>query len=181
MKHVCIILAACAACLLAPPAAADTGLLREVVTENGLNVVVFTSPTPLRAGIVEVTVLATDSASGAPLEAFEFEVSVREQEWESAAPSMVFEGGLDPSDRLVRKAILELPRAGTWTMVISVRSGERSVRVPITVSAGQPLPGWWQAMPLALLGMPFAVLVVVRDRLKTGASFVQDRASERRF
>jgi hypothetical protein len=166
MKHAPFIVAACVAFLLARPASADTGQLREVVMENGMHVLVFTSPTPLRAGVVEVAVLATDAGNGAPLDAFELEVEVREPEWDAEMPSMVFDGGLDRSDRFVRKAILDLPEAGAWEMVVSVRREGDSVRVPLSVTVGQALPDWWQVLPVALLGVPFAVLVVVRDRLK---------------
>lgn len=158
--------------LIAPVLRADTGQLREVASGNGIHAVVFTAPTPLRAGLVEVTVLVTDSVSRAPLEACEVDVSYRRSDWAEDDPSMVIGAGPDPSDGFVQKAILDIPEKGAWEFLVEVRFEGRSLEIPVSVSVGAPMPAWWQILPIALSGAPFLLLVVMRDRL----SFKRDRA-----
>lgn len=151
--------------LVTPLACADTGQLREVVSGDGMRAIVFTSPTPLRAGLVEVAVAATEAENGAPLDQFELDVEVRGSDWAADVPSMVIGGGPDPSDGFIQKAVLDVPSEGSWELVVEVRSEGRVLRIPVLVSVGAPLPAWWQILPIAMSGAPFLLLVVVRDHL----------------
>ena len=57
------------------PVDADGGLVRLSVTQGGYRITVFTSPTPLRAGPVDISVLVQDAVTGEGLP--EAQVSVR--------------------------------------------------------------------------------------------------------
>ena len=147
-------------------ACADTGQLRDIVTANGLNVVVFTSPTPLRAGEVEVAVLVTDAETGAPLRDFELTVAARHASWSPDSLPMQIGGEPDPGNRLAQKAVFELPETGRWQLLLRVQHDGKEVEVALSVDAGERMPRWWQVLPVALIGLPFAALVVIRDRLR---------------
>lgn len=157
----------CLFVLLAVPgsAVADTGQLREVAEGDGLRLLVFTSPTPFRAGEVEVSVVATGSDDGAPLGAFDLLVRARRADWSDSRPSLVIGGAPDPADAFMRKAVFQLDEPGPWSFRVEVTSGDRELAVPLEITVADPLPGWRQLLPLILIGVPIAGLVVVRDAL----------------
>ena len=171
----CIILAFIM--LFIRPAGADTGQLRDVVEGDGLRVLVFSSPAPLRAGEVEFAVVATDSENGAPLESFELVLRVRRTSWDPGTPSWVIGGEPDPGNAFAHKAVLDIPEAGAWSFLVEVSSQGRKLEVPVEVEVGLPRPEWWQLLPLILLALPLGLLVVIRDHLglrkRLAASAVQ--------
>ena len=144
---------------------ADTGQLRDVVEGDGLRILVFSSPAPLRAGTVEFSVVDTDAGTGAPLEAFELLLRVRRPSWDPETPSWVIGGEPDPANAFAHKAILDIPEPGPWTFLVEVSSDGRMVKAPVEVEVGLPRPEWWQLLPLILLAIPLGLLVVVRDHL----------------
>ena len=163
LRHILLL-----ACLLAPVRGllADTGQLREVVRANGLNVVVFTAPTPLRAGEVEVVTLVTEEQGGRPVVAYELDVEVRSPDWPAEDPGLLSSGMPDPGTRYAHKAVVVLPEPGSWRLVVEVRvPGFEAVEVPVEVVAGRPHPLWWQLLPWMLLPEPCVGLVVARDGL----------------
>ena len=149
------------------PVSADTGQLRDVVTINGLNIVVFTAPTPVRAGEVEIVTLVTDASSGRPIEAYELDVEVRDSAWDSSVPAMLSMGAPDEGTRFAYKAVVLLPEPGDWELVVEVRVPDQddSVRILLPVVAGPPHPLWWQMLPVLLASIPFLGLVLARDSL----------------
>jgi hypothetical protein len=174
----CIILAFIM--LFIRPAGADTGQLRDVVEGDGLRVLVFSSPAPLRAGEVEFAVVATDSENGAPLESFELVLRVRRTSWDPGTPSWVIGGEPDPGNAFAHKAVFDIPEAGEWLFLVEVSSQGRMLEVPVEVAVGLPRPEWWQLLPLILLALPLGLLVVIRDHLglrrRLGAGAVQGSA-----
>ena len=148
-------------------AGGDTGQLREVLVQDGMHLVVFTSPTPLRAGEVQLVVLVTDESTGRPLDDYELEVTARADAWEPSSPPLIFAGGIDPTERWSGKSILELNEPGTWQCLLTITRSGQVAQVPMTLTVGQPAPEWWQIAPVALLWVPFGVLVIVRDRLRS--------------
>ena len=149
------------------PVSADTGQLREVVTTNGLNIVVFTAPTPIRAGEVEVVTLVTNASDGRPVEAYELDVEVRSPSWDAAAPALISMGAPDEGTRFAYKAVILLPDPGDWELVVEVRVPESGapIRIPLSVVAGPPHPLWWQMLPVLLASIPFIGLILARDSL----------------
>ena len=146
---------------------ADTGQLRDVVTVDGLNIVVFTAPTPIRAGEVEVVTLVTDASSGRPVEEYALDVEVRSPLWDPAAPAMLSMGMPDPGTRFAYKSVVLLPEPGTWELVVVVQAPEAAapIRIPLSVEAGPPHPLWWQMLPVLLASIPFLGLILARDSL----------------
>ncbi|MEE2681880.1 MAG: hypothetical protein VX641_05860 [Planctomycetota bacterium] len=149
------------------PGAADTGQVRDVVTANGLHIVVFTAPTPVRAGEVEVVTLVTEESTGRPVDSYALDVEVRSPLWNPTVPSMLSMGSPDPGTRFAYKSVVLLPDPGTWELVVEIRVPDRGgpVRIPLSVVAGAPHPMWWQMLPVLLGAIPFLGLILARDSL----------------
>lgn len=168
IRHSSIFLAWLVLMLCVRPVLADTGQLREVIKTDDLNIVVFTAPTPIRAGVLEVVTLVTDSRSGRPVADYQLDVGVRAPDWTPDVPSMVSMGAPDPGTRFAYKSVVLLPEPGEWALLVEVRVADRApVLVPITVQAGPPQPLWWQLLPLLLASIPFLGLILARDSILT--------------
>ena len=156
--------------VLASRAGADTGQLREVIEADGLKVLVFTSPTPFRAGTVEVAALVTRTADGVPVTAFDLEVLVRKSDWIAERPSIAHVGTAVSGDAFSRKAMFEVETPGIWLFEVRVSTGGDQVVAHLEVEAGQPMPAWWSFLPLMVVCLICALLVLARDRLLLGRS-----------
>lgn len=139
--------------LLAPSIArADGGTVRASERLTECQVTVFTAPTPLRAGPVDVSVLALDAVSGRPLP--DRSMSVRL--WPLDRPDQVRTHAATietATNKLLRSAKFDLPAPGRWVFEIQVgdEAEERSVRFEADVA--EPLPRWaemggWIVLPI---------------------------------
>lgn len=133
-------------------AAADGGLLRHAGPAGPYRVTVFTTPTPLRPGAADVSVLVQDAETGAVLPdvivhvtgtvAGDREPIIQARATHEAATNKLFQA-----------AVLEVPAAGAWQLVIEVGGPQGSARVIVPVEVEPPLPRWvdlwpWLAWPL---------------------------------
>ncbi|MAJ46861.1 MAG: hypothetical protein CBC35_06080 [Planctomycetes bacterium TMED75] len=145
---------------------ADTGQLREVVQMNGLNVVIFTAPTPLRAGEVEVVTLVTVEATGRPVLDYQLDVRVRSKQWDTEALSLLSMGVPDPGTRFAKKATVLLATPGEWELSVEIQAPEFDpVTVVVEVAVGNPHPLWWQLLPWLLAAVPCLGLILARDAI----------------
>jgi hypothetical protein len=135
----------------------DGGTLRFSENAGPYRLSVFTSPSPPRAGRVEVSVLVQDAATGVILP--DAAVSVRVSS--IARPEVVSTYAATraaASNKLLRAAICELPTAGQWNCDVTVesRAGERNTAdsrpvderagqasAAFTLEVGEPPPEWW--------------------------------------
>jgi hypothetical protein len=111
-------------------------------------VTVFTAPTPLHAGPVDVSVMVQDRGDGQPV--LDGEVYV----W------LWREGGRTVGGRATQavaqhkplySALLHLPEAGQWALEVTVAQGQHSARVRGQVSATSPRPfvlAYWRSLSL---------------------------------
>lgn len=146
---------------------ADSGLLRSVQTDAGIRAVILTRPTPLRVGETVVEVLLREIAINAPLADADVRVIARNAAWSQAMQSIEVAAVLDPRDRTARHALLNFPSSGRWDIVIHVAADGRKAAFEYSVDVAEPHGSWWLMAPIALAGLPFAFLIVLRDRLKT--------------
>ena len=145
---------------------ADTGQLRDVVQVNGLNVVIFTAPTPLRAGEVEVVTLVTVVATGRPVLDYQLDVRVRSLDWGTEALSLLSMGVPDPGTRFAKKATVQLATPGEWEVSVEIDApGFDPVAVRLEVGVGNPHPLWWQLLPWLLASVPCLGLILARDAI----------------
>jgi hypothetical protein len=109
-------------------------------------ITVFTSPTPLRAGPVDVSVFVQDAATGEPIR--DAQITVR------ASPRGCPEAAIHQSattdaatNKLFQAALFDLPDAGWWDVTIIVEGLRQPVEVHFEMEADQPLPRVWEMMP----------------------------------
>jgi hypothetical protein len=134
---------------------ADGGLLRLSQRSGELQITIFTSPTPLRAGRVDVSVLVQNAESLEPLT----QVPVTVQ--------LIALGATSPTDeqvatnqaatnKLLQAAELRIPRPGKWNLLARVDSAAGVTEVACEVEVANALPRWitlwpWIAWPASVI------------------------------
>lgn len=138
-------LAALLGLLLAPPALADGGLVRISQPLGPYTVTVFSAPTPLRAGPIDLSVLV--QRDGTPVLDLPVSIVLRggETRLEAAATHAA------ATNKLLYAAPLVLPAAGRW--VVNVTVGAESVGFEMDAEPPLGLLEYW---PYLLL--PFVVI-----------------------
>ncbi|MBA4186995.1 MAG: hypothetical protein C0467_03155 [Planctomycetaceae bacterium] len=130
---------------------ADGGTVRTSVRKGNWQITVFTSPTPLRAGIIDVSVLVQDAKTGQP----DHNVRVRVWGESQAEPKrLVTERATQEAatNKLLVAAVFELPEPGWWSFRVEIDGDGESETVAFELEAGEPLPRWvsfagWIAWP----------------------------------
>jgi hypothetical protein len=136
-------------CLLACSAAvvrADGGVPRLSERVGGYRVSVFTSPTPIRAGPVDISVLVQDADSGELVPGARVTVRAVPRDHPEAAVSHPATSEA-ATNKLYRAAVFELPEPGWWDMDVTVEGGRGPAHVRFAVEAADPLPRWWALAP----------------------------------
>ena len=152
----------CAAVLvaIAGPAThahADGGLVRARDAHGALTVTLFTSPTPLRVGAADVSVLVQDGRSGAAVLDADVVLSVTPLDAPGATTQVPLSGQA-ATNKLLYAATIGLPAAGRCRLSAAVRHGsERSVTT-VEVDVAPPLPAllalWpYLALPPVVVGL----------------------------
>jgi hypothetical protein len=142
--------------LSASSAIADGGVLRVSRRCGTVRLSVFTSPTPPRAGPLDVSVLVQEASSGKVL--LGVPVTVRAvcldaPGHEVSAPA----SGAHATNKLLHAAVLELDRPGRWRLAVEAVAGGRA-EVSCDIEVAAPLPSW---RPLALwIGWPAVVVAL---------------------
>ena len=143
---------------------ADGGAVRLRERAGGYQVAVFTSPTPLRAGPVDVSVLVQDAATGECVP--EARVTVRLQ-GPGAAPALERPATTEAAtNKLFRAAEFQLPEPGWWDVAVAVEGPHGPALVRFGLQADEPPPRWldlwpwfgWPALVVALFGVHRALV-----------------------
>jgi hypothetical protein len=136
---------------------ADGGTVRLSQRQGDYRITVFTTPTPLRAGPVDVSVLVQDARTGQPVP--QARVTVR------AAPrGRSREAILQPAtseaatNKLFRAAVFELPEPGWWEVEVAVEGGRAPARARFEVEAAEAAPRWLALWPW--LGWPAVAILL---------------------
>ena len=146
-------------------------------------VTVFTSPTPLRAGPVDVTVLVQDAATGEciPQARATLRLTARKTGTCLQQPATAEAA----TNKLCLAAVFHLPEPGWWDVDIAIESAQGSARVRFGVPADEVLPRWqelwpWFAWP-ALIVLIFSVhRALVRRTPRSNAAHPKERNHEPR-
>lgn len=154
--------------LLAPSAVrGDGGTVRVSERVGPYLVSVFTSPTPWRAGPVDVSVFVQDADNRALVR--EGTVTVKAWLRDRPGDAITYPATAEAAtNQLFRAAVFDLPEPGWWDVEVSVEGPKGPAVVRFAAEAGGPLP----AVPdlAAWIGWPAAVV----------AAFVVHRALVRR-
>jgi hypothetical protein len=137
----------------------DGGAVQCSKVVDGCRVTVFTSPTPLRVGPADLSVLLADAATDAPLPKTAVRVRARVAGggWRSWRPA-TFEAA---TNKLLRMAVIDFSTAGAWQAQVEWNHSGRRAAVQIPIEVGPPLPRWidlapWILWPIVPIGL-FAV------------------------
>jgi hypothetical protein len=145
-------------------ARADGGAVRLRERAGGYQITVFTSPTPLRAGLVDVSVLVQDAATNECVPEARVIVRLeapgtgRVREYPASAEAA--------TNQLFRAAEFRLPEPGWWDVAVAVEGPHGPALVRFGVQADEPLPRWldlwpwfgWPALAVAFFAV-YRVLV----------------------
>src|SRR5262245_1647743 len=97
---------------------ADGGALQLRQKAGGYDIAVFTSPTPMRAGIVDVSVLVQDAATGEVAPDANVTVCLKVPRTERILKYAATDG--TATNRLFKAAVFELRQAGPWDVQVAV-------------------------------------------------------------
>jgi hypothetical protein len=136
------------------PAWGDGGLVRFSQPTGPFVVTVFSSPTPLRAGPVDLSVLIQDQSGEAVLDARVRLTLMRQGEhptWVEVAATRE-----QATNKLLYAAPFVLPQEGTWQVDVAIDRNGSEAGAWFTVDAGPPLPPWrayWFYFMLPVVGI----------------------------
>ena len=144
----------------ASDANADGGKVQLSQVANERRLTVFTSPTPLVCGPVDVSFLVQDKAGGQV--AREAQVKVIFEHVESGQSIEKLANFFDSTNKMLQSTETQLTRPGQWNLHISVDSGE-FVNIPVYLSEPNPIGSWIAGIILAPL--VFMGLYLLRERI----------------
>jgi len=150
--------------LLAGPcvvvALADGGTVRAVDEQGDYRVAVFTSPNPLRAGPVDVSVLVQNTVTGQTVGDAHVALQLTRRDRPGASIYAVASSAA-ATNKLMQAALVELPAAGWWDVEVESTTDDGTMQTRFAMEALPPLPRWltvwpWFTWPLAAVVL-FAV------------------------
>jgi hypothetical protein len=138
-------------------AKADGGTLRAWKRQGGYEIAVFTEPTPLVTGPVDMSVLLLDGNTGEPIRDAHISMEIRTlgrvtQSIRSTATSRA------ATNKLLQAAVLELREAGRYEVNIGIdgANGNAELRFDLLVGTVWPTSTgiWpWILCPVAVIGL----------------------------
>jgi len=125
---------------------ADGGTIRASKQDATHQVTVFTDPTPLRAGQVDVSVFVQDAGTGQPILGNRVDIEIASRGLPSEEIRLEATSAA-ASNKLFQAASFNLPHAGWWTFTVSVHRPHDSMRLQFELEAADPLPNWRSLWP----------------------------------
>lgn len=152
----------------APDVGADGGVVRVSQPAGPFAVTVFTSPTPFRAGPVDISVMVRDRADDQPV--LDAEVSIRLTSLEGAPTTRAAATRANATNKLLYAALFDLPRDGRWRLAVAVRRDGGVGEVTTEVTAEPRLPPLASFWPYLLLPLVVVALFCLHQWLTAPAA-----------
>jgi len=145
-------------------ARADGGAVRLRERVGGYQITVFTSPTPFRAGPVDISVLVQDAATEEYMP--DARVTVRLTARGTGEVQECAATAEAATNKILRAAEFRLPEPGSWDVAVAVEGSDGPALVRFEVQAHEPPPRWlemwpwigWPALVVALFGVHRALV-----------------------
>jgi hypothetical protein len=140
---------------------ADGGTVRLSEQKGSYRITVFTTPTPLRAGPVDISVLVQEAATGEPASGVQVTIGAKPQGPSAGAAIWVPATREAATNKLYFAATLDLPEPGRYALEVSLVGAQGSEQVGFELEAGEPAPPWlalwpwvgWPVLAIALFGI----------------------------
>jgi hypothetical protein len=150
----------------------DGGTLRASERNGNYQISAFTSPTPVRAGPVDISVLV-QNAGGDVADDAKITVRVRLSSWRQEVFTQMATASA-ATNKLFRSAIANLPEAGRYSVEVAASGPAGNAALRFDLDAGPPLPPWltlwpWFLWPLVVVAL-FGVHQVLASVDKKGES-----------
>jgi hypothetical protein len=147
-------------------ARADGGQIRLTTAEANYQLTVFTSPTPLRAGPIDISVLLQDAATHQTITDAAITIELTSPNKEQP-PIHAAASNIAATNKLLSAALLELPAAGEWNVRIECTPPEAAAPITanFTMEAAPPLPPWLAVWPWFTWPFAAVILFVIHRRL----------------
>jgi hypothetical protein len=137
------------------PARADGGLLRLAGERGAYQISVFTTPTPFRAGPVDISVLVQNASTGDLVTQARVIVRMAKERRLALEYPATIEAA---TNKLFRAAQFELLEPGRWEMRVEVEGALGSAVIAGEIEAAEPLPPWRELWPW--IGWPALAIVL---------------------
>ena len=133
----------------------DGGTVRLSRSTGGLQITVFTSPTPFRAGPVDISVLVQDAVTGKPIPEARVTLKLTPRE-QPILPIHCAATSHAATNKLLKAAVFELPKPGRWEVEVAVEQGQGTAQARFELEAAGRAPQWpamwtWIAWPVLVI------------------------------
>jgi hypothetical protein len=139
---------------------ADGGAVRLSEERGKYRITVFTAPTPLRAGPVDISVLVQEAATGEPASGVRVTIKAERR----GSPDVAFHRAATTeaaTNKLYHAATLDLPEPGWYLLEVRIDGTLGEAQVRLELQAAEPLPQWpamwpwigWPVLPILLFGV----------------------------
>jgi hypothetical protein len=138
-------------------AKADGGTIRLSEQKGSYRITVFTAPTPVRAGPVDISVLVQEAVTEEPVS--EVQVAIKAVRRGSPGVGLVHPATTEAAtNKLYYAAIFDLPEAGWYSVEVSIDGARGKALVHFDLEAAEPLPSWlamlpWVGWPVLAIGL----------------------------
>jgi len=142
------LLSGIACVLLISVAQADGGTVQFTKSAGPFAITVFTAPSPLRAGLVDISLLIQSSDNQPPLLDCVAEVQLRKEDEASMSSVATHEAA---QNKVFYAAQVNIPKSGVWDLEVTIRRGDDSATVSeaITVAPSNPvLLVYWRSLAI---------------------------------
>jgi len=149
---------------------ADGGTVRLSEQKGNYRITVFTAPTPLRAGPVDVSVFVQEAATEEPLS--DVRVAVKAVRRGSLGAPICHSATAEAAtNKLYRAAIFDLPEPGWYALGVCIEGALGKAQVCLEVEAAEPLPSWpgmwpWVGWPVVAILLFGVHQLLVRRKLR---------------
>jgi hypothetical protein len=136
---------------------ADGGTIRLSERQGNYRITVFTAPTLVRAGPVDISVLVQDAATGEPVSGAQVVIKSARR----GSPDMAVQHHATTeaaTNKLLYAAVFELPEPGWYSLEVSLDGAQEHAQVHFDLEAAEPLPPWLAMAPW--VGWPVLVIVL---------------------
>src|SRR5215467_6296512 len=143
-KALLLIVLACVACIT--EAQADGGAAQFTKSAGTFVITVFTTPSPLRAGPVDISLMIQNSENQEPVLDCVANVQLRKEGARSIGSEATHQFS---QNKLFYAAPLNVTESGVWELEVAIWHGDASASVtgPITVASSNPvLLGYWRSL-----------------------------------